>query len=224
MKALKGLAQGSLNMTQTLHVSAGVMLIVITLCDMTMTLCHDNHSCHEKVKHSVLDLHLLPMDIFLYGFVVLLILVATECHTDVIYRAACVCVCVCVCVCAPVQLCLTLGDPVDCSPTKLLCPWDSPGKNPGVGCHFLLQGISLTQGWNLCLLYLLHCQADSLPPHHLGSPVRQRTPFICVLPGATWLRSKRGPESWKALCLPTQRRWHLSLHTNMSSAHQVLHL
>ena len=24
-------------------------------------------------------------------------------------------------------------------PTKLLCPWDSPGKNTGVGCHFLLQ-------------------------------------------------------------------------------------
>ena len=37
------------------------------------------------------------MDIFLYGFVVL-ILVATECHTDVIYKAACVCVYVCVCV------------------------------------------------------------------------------------------------------------------------------
>ena len=25
-------------------------------------------------------------------------------------------------------------------PTRLLCPWDFPGKNPGVGCHFLLQG------------------------------------------------------------------------------------
>ena len=27
-----------------------------------------------------------------------------------------------------------------------LCPWDSPGKNTGVGCHFLLQGILPTQG------------------------------------------------------------------------------
>ena len=35
---------------------------------------------------------------------------------------------------------------------RLLCPWDSPGKNTGVGSHFLLQGISLTQGPNLCLL------------------------------------------------------------------------
>ena len=26
-------------------------------------------------------------------------------------------------------------------PTRLLCPWNSPGRNTGVGCHFLLQGI-----------------------------------------------------------------------------------
>ena len=28
-------------------------------------------------------------------------------------------------------------------PTRLPCPWDSPGKNTGVGCHFLLQGIKV---------------------------------------------------------------------------------
>jgi len=39
----------------------------------------------------------------------------------------------------------------------LLCPWDSPSKNTGVSCYFLLQGIFLTQGSNL------HCQTDSLP-------------------------------------------------------------
>ena len=33
-------------------------------------------------------------------------------------------------------------------PTRLLCPWDSPGKNSGVGCHALLQGIFSTQGSN----------------------------------------------------------------------------
>ena len=38
-------------------------------------------------------------------------------------------------------------------PTKLLRPWDSPGKNTGVGCHFLLQGIFLTQRSNLGLLH-----------------------------------------------------------------------
>ena len=40
--------------------------------------------------------------------------------------------------------------------TRLFCPWDSPGKNTGVGCRALLQGIFLTQGLNLSLLCLLH--------------------------------------------------------------------
>ena len=46
---------------------------------------------------------------------------------------------------------------------RLPCPWDSPGKNIGVDCHFLLQGIFLKQGSNLCLLLLLHWQARCLP-------------------------------------------------------------
>ena len=37
------------------------------------------------------------------------------------------------------QSCPTLCDPIDGSPTRLPSPWDSPGKNTGVGCHFLLQ-------------------------------------------------------------------------------------
>ena len=41
--------------------------------------------------------------------------------------------------------------------------WDSPGRNPGVGCCFLLQGIFLTQGSNLYFLHLLRCQVASLP-------------------------------------------------------------
>ena len=44
------------------------------------------------------------------------------------------------------------------------------GKNTGVGYHALLQGILLTQGWNLCLWCLVHWQVDSLPLCHLGSP------------------------------------------------------
>ena len=43
---------------------------------------------------------------------------------------------------------------------------DSPGKSIGEGCHFILQGISLTQGLNL---HLLHRRADSLPLSHLRS-------------------------------------------------------
>ena len=44
------------------------------------------------------------------------------------------------------------------SPSRLLCPWDFPGKNTGAGCHFLLQGIFLIQGLKPRLLYLLHCR------------------------------------------------------------------
>ena len=55
-------------------------------------------------------------------------------------------------------------------PTRLLCPWDFPRKNTGVGCHFLFQGIFLTQGSNPSLLCLLHWQVDSLPLSHQGSP------------------------------------------------------
>ena len=49
------------------------------------------------------------------------------------------------CACSVIQSCPTLR-PHRLQPTRLLCPWDSPGKNAGVGCHFLPQGIFPTQG------------------------------------------------------------------------------
>ena len=51
-------------------------------------------------------------------------------------------VCVCVCVCVRVRAHLVMSDsvrPHRPQPTRPLRPWDSPGKNTGVGCHFLLQ-------------------------------------------------------------------------------------
>ena len=75
-----------------------------------------------------------------------------------------------VCACLAAQSCLTLWDPMDYS--LFLCPWDFPGKDTGVSCHFLLPGNLPHPGikptsvsW--CLLYWL---ADSLPLKHLGSP------------------------------------------------------
>ena len=56
-------------------------------------------------------------------------------------------------------------------PANLLCPWNFPGKNTGVGCRFLLQWIFLTQGLNPHLLHLQDCQVDSLLLSHLGIPV-----------------------------------------------------
>ena len=47
--------------------------------------------------------------------------------------------------------CFVLSDslgPHGLQPARLLCPWDSPGKNTGAGCHAYLRGIFPTQGWN----------------------------------------------------------------------------
>ena len=58
-----------------------------------------------------------------------------------------------------------LRDPMDCSPpgSSLHREECSPGKNTGVGCHALLQGIFPTQGSNSRLLQVLHWQVGSLP-------------------------------------------------------------
>ena len=75
-------------------------------------------------------------------------------------------------------------------PARLLCLWDSPGKNTGVGCHSLLYGIFLTQGSNLSLL---HCRWILYHLSHQGSfmefPTKvkrlhiQLKIVICVLKG-----------------------------------------
>ena len=71
------------------------------------------------------------------------------------------------CLCFVVQSCPTLCNPMDCSLPGSSVHGYSPGKNTGVGFHFLFQGIFPTQGLNLCLL---HWQADSLPQSSLGRP------------------------------------------------------
>ena len=66
-----------------------------------------------------------------------------------------------------VQSCLTLCDTRDFSPPGSSVHGDSPGKNTGVGCHFLLQGIFLSQGSNLGLL---HYRQILYHLSHQGSP------------------------------------------------------
>ena len=71
------------------------------------------------------------------------------------------------------HVCSVVSDslhPHGMQPARLLCPWNSPGKNTRVGYHSLVQEIFPTQGSNLHLLHLLPWQADSLPLSHLGSP------------------------------------------------------
>ena len=55
-------------------------------------------------------------------------------------------------------------------PIRLLCPWDFPGKDTGVGCHFLLQGIFPTQGSNPGLL---HCRRLLYRLSYKGSPIHK---------------------------------------------------
>ena len=69
------------------------------------------------------------------------------------------------CMLSRVQLC---GTPWTV-PNRLLCPWNSPGKNTGVGCHFLSQGIFPAQGKNPCLLCLLYCRQILYPLSHWGN-------------------------------------------------------
>ena len=57
--------------------------------------------------------------------------------------------------------------PLGLKPTRLLCPWDFPGKNTGLGCHALPQGIFPTQGLNS------HCRWILSPLSHLGSQQEQ---------------------------------------------------
>ena len=58
--------------------------------------------------------------------------VGSELHWGIILHAAAAAA-------KSLQSCPTLCDPIDGSPPRLPGPWDSPGKNTGVGCHFLLQ-------------------------------------------------------------------------------------
>ena len=70
-------------------------------------------------------------------------------------------------------ICSVMSDslqPYGLEPSRLLCPWDFPGKNTKVGCHGLLQGIFPTQGLNPQHLYLPALQMDSLPTEPPGKP------------------------------------------------------
>ena len=62
---------------------------------------------------------------------------------------------------------------------RLLCPWNSPGKNTGVACHSLLQGIFLTQGSNQGLS---HCRQILHHLSHQGSPWQNKVLEIQIPP------------------------------------------
>ena len=59
-------------------------------------------------------------------------------------------------------------------PTRLLRPWNFPGKGTGVSCHFLLQGIFPTQELNLGLP---HCRQTLYHLSHQGSSIIEISPI-----------------------------------------------
>ena len=72
-------------------------------------------------------------------------------------------------------------------PTRLLCPWDSLGKNTGVGCHALLQGIFPTQGSNPGLS---HCRQILYCLSH------QESPWILEWVACPFSRGSLQPNNW----------------------------
>ena len=95
------------------------------------------------------------------------------------------------------------------TPTKVAhqdpLSWDSPGKNTGVGCLALFQGVFPTQGWKL---HLLHWQGHSLPLSYLGSA----WPCVLIL-NCAW------PSAWTILayiCMACPF-FHSDLFSNVTS-------
>ena len=66
----------------------------------------------------------------------------------------------------------------------VLCPWNSPGKNTGVGSHSLFQGIFLNQGSNPDLL---HCKQTHYHLSHQGSPNKCHERKIWVFIKIKWI-------------------------------------
>ena len=122
------------------------------------------------------------------------------------------------CCCVLSQSCLTLCDPMDCSPPGSSVHGDSPGKNPGMGYHVLLQGIIPTQESNqgllhcrrilyqLSYLYLLTRRQTYHPPIHpskfpsliysfLVDVLRNPSSLYCQ-PHTQFLTKKRNPSGF----------------------------
>ena len=77
--------------------------------------------------------------------------------------------------------CVQLGATLWTVARRLLCPWDSPGKNTRVGCHALFQGIFLIKGLNPHFLCLLHWQTGSLPLVSPGKPFHSLYDFLKII-------------------------------------------
>ena len=115
------------------------------------------------------------------------------------------------------QSCLTLWDLLDCSLPGLLCPWNSPGQNIGMGSHTLLQRIFPSQGLNpglphyrRILYHLSHQESPrkqewvSYPFYSRSFQPRNLTRVSCAAGGffTSWV-TREAQEYWSGLPVPS---------------------
>ena len=116
-------------------------------------------------------------------------------------------------------LCSAVSDslwPHGLQPTRLLCPWDSPGKNPGVGCHFLFWGSSWPRdqtrisqdSYLLCKWILYHWATWEAPSVSQFTSVQ----FISV---AQWCPTLCDPMNCSTPGLPVHHQSRSSLKTHV---------
>ena len=109
--------------------------------------------------------------------------------------------------------CIQLCAPYGLWPTRLLGPWDSPGKNTGVGCHALLHGIFVTQGPNSRLSRLLHWQVGSLPLAPSGK--QTKCPSV-----NEWIRKHGCIHTYIGLILSLKKKENSAICNNMDARHR----
>ena len=130
------------------------------------------------------------------------------------------------------QLCPTLCDPKDCSLPGSCCPWNYPGKNTGVSCHFLLQGIFPSQGLKPGLQ---HCREILNQLSHQGRPLSWLNMTSNKMQRCPADPSLTMCPSWLSTCWPCQPRVTLGTpldtllgttehcYTDPTASHRSLH-
>ena len=100
-------------------------------------------------------------------------------------------------------------------PTRLLDPWDFPGKNSSMGCHFLLQGMFPTQKSNPLLLHWQTNSSLTEPPDKPQDSTchRAKKKRRIILEALTWIgmRSLTGQREMIYFCHPSLRSWDLKV-------------
>ena len=138
--------------TKILHILQGSQKIVKIIIFLSLTLFFTKVQLLYSVMlvsaiqqhYSAICIHISPLFYISFAF-------RSPQSTE---QSSLCCVCVCVCACMRVCTCSVISDFLQShgwQPSRLLCPWNFPGKNTGAGCHFLLRKIFLTQGPNLSL-------------------------------------------------------------------------